>query len=283
MDIEKLPQLEEMVNQNIQDDNIVPVYDAKTQKGNEDRFSTGFERLDEVMNGGFKEGDLVVLSGVSGEGKTTMGQTFTYHLCKKAVPTLWFSYEVSPEFLDKQFTEMGLNSFYLAYTPKKNTTGKLKWIKDKIKEGWTKYATKVVFIDHLDFVLGTDVKDSDTQAIAFKKIATELKALAVELNVVIVSIAHLRKVPPGKEPDMQDIGYSAGIFQLADYVFIVQREKEKQSGMGKEEGTLYTNNSFIKIVKNRETGQLIYIKCQHQNGKFTQLTNRDDGGDPTNF
>jgi len=301
MDINNIPNLEDYneqpqvtdgefdsfnVDAHITDDKVLPlseIAERDKDKGT-DRFSTGFVDFDEVMEGGFKEGDLVVISGISGEGKSSYGQTLTYNLCNKGIPTLWFSYEVSAKHLDKKFRKMGIDQFYHVYTPEKNTTGKLEWIKYKIKESYLKYMTKVVIIDHIDFLTPTDIKNSDNETIALKKITTELKTLAIKLNMTIIIMAHLKKLPEGKEPDMQDIGHSAGIFQLADYVFMIWREKEKRSfGSNKfknSDGDLVTNKSVIKIVKNRETGQLKYIVCRYIDERFIKETKIEEPVEP---
>lgn len=270
----------------ITEDEVKPLKDLiDKNKSNLEKYSTGYDVFDEAMEGGIKDGDLIIISGISGQGKTSFAQSLTYNLCKNAIPTLWFSYEVSVEHLDRKFKKMEIDNFYYVFAPKKNTTGKLEWIKYKIKESWIKYATKVVFIDHIDFLIPSGSKTSDNEAIALKRIATELKSLAIELNVIIVVMAHLKKIPDNKEPDMQDIGYSAGIFQLADYVIIVMREKvnnAKAFGGSNYNDELYTNNSIIKIVKNRETGQLKFIKCQYQNNRFIQLTQKYEKDDTNN-
>lgn len=272
------PTLDELIEQTrlvYCEDKILPIYEIVGKRNVKlERFSTGFQKLDKVMNNGFKDGDLVIISGISGEGKTTLAQTLTFNLTKNGIGCLWFSYEVSIEHLDNKFKEMGMLDHYNAYSPEKNTTGQLDWIKAKIREGWIKYATKVVFIDHIDFLTPTNLKTSDNQSIAYKNITTELKSLAIELNVTIVLMAHCKKNLNGKEPEMEDIGYSGGIFQLADYVLIVFREKLPRT----EElsGNLSSNKSIIKLVKNRETGQRIYIVTQYNNGKLLELTEKYD-------
>ena len=266
----------------IEEDKVLPLKEIVSQnKKQYDRFSTGFKDFDNAMNGGLKNGDLVIISGISGEGKTSYAQTMTYHLCKNAIPCLWFSYEVSLEHLDNKFKTMGISDFYEVYTPQKNTTGQLDWIKYKIKESWAKWGTKVVFIDHIDFLTPADIKSSDNEAIAYKKIATQLKSLAIELDMIIVCMAHLKKLPEDKEPGMQDIGYSAGIFHLADYVLMIWREKIKDKKLYSKEPTGYiaTNRTIIKIVKNRETGILKFITCQYINNKFVQ----ENYEEPINF
>ncbi len=286
MQFNEIPSMEQLSKLNGKaEDQVLPIIEiVANQKNINERFSTGFRIFDDIMKKGFKNGDLVIISGISGEGKTTFAQTLTYNLCKNVIPCLWFSYEVSIEELNRKFLEMGILDFYSAYAPKKNTTGNIEWIKEKIKEGWIKYATKVVFIDHIDFLTPIGIKTGDNETIALKKITTELKTLAIELDIVIVLMAHIKKLENNKEPEMQDIANSAGIFQLADYVFMLFRERNKQykSFGGDITGDLFTNNSIIKLVKNRETGQNKFLKVIYSKGRFTPLAQENYEFTPSN-
>jgi len=239
---------------------------------NRQPFGIGMKNFDRAMQGGFRGEDLVIVAGRSGEGKTTLAQTWTVNLVKRAVPCLWFTYELSVTNLDRKFREMGLNSdTYLVAAPAYNTTGKLEWVKLKIREAKEKYMTQVIFIDHIDFLVPSDVKTTDNQSIALKKIATELKTLAIQENVAIVCMAHVRKTESAKELEMSDIGYSAGIFQLADYVFMINREEEEQkrtSILQKNSGQVFKNEAKVKLVKNRLTGETVYQYVHHTAGKF---------------
>jgi len=276
MELKEIPTTEEITRlSEITDDQVVHIKDAiKKGKGNLDRFPIGFRELDESMSGGLKYGDLYVISGKSGQGKTTLAQTMTYNLCKQGFPCLWFSFEVSLEHLNRKFEEMGIGNFYYAYTPKKITTGKLDWVKFKIKEAKLKYDVPIVVIDHIDFLLPSTITRGDSREIMLKNVTMELKSIAIQENVIIILLAHLRKLSADKEPDMEDIGYSGGIYQNADYVVFVMREKIGEAiGLANKQnsGYTYSNNSIIKYVKNRETGILKFIKCQYDNGRLLQL------------
>ena len=271
MDIENLTDgdLEAFLNC---EDKVVLLKDIKVGQAS-DKFSLGFRVFDEALNKGVKEGDLIIISGRSGEGKTTFAQTLTYNFCKTGVPCLWFSYEVSLRELNRKFEEMEIKDFYEVAVPEKNTTGEIEWVSAKIKEGWARYATKIVFIDHIDYLVPKNCRSSDNEQQNLKRIATELKELAINLKIVIITMAHVKKIDNKKEPELYDIGYSAGIFQLADLVFMVSREKIPRRAINENEGDLFTQNSIVKIVKNRETGILKFIKLRYTNGKLLETDN----------
>lgn len=269
MKTENIPDLEQIEYDPKAEDAVVRLPEIVSDFDTSDTYTPcGYKKFDEAMDGGFRGGDLVIISGISGHGKTSLAQTLTYNLCKREIPTLWFSYEVSVAHLHRKFERMGISEFYHVYTPKKNTTGKLDWIKSKIREGIVRYNTQVVFIDHIDFLKSTKTKSQDNEAIALKNIAIEIKDLAVELDVTIVMMAHVKKLPNDSEPNMQDIGYSAGIFQLADYVMMVWRKKDKFN-----KSQVYGKDSCIKIVKNRMTGHMPYLNVTMENEKLIATEN----------
>lgn len=280
MDINSIPtlaQLEQMSEEDVMklvhpDHEVLPIAEiAAIKPPNGDIYPTGLELLDKAMLGGFRGGDLVVLSGMSGHGKTSLAQTMTYWLTKRTIPCLWFSYEVSVQRLHEKFVAMGIEPHYHAFAPKRNQSGNVEWIEQRIIEGVKKYMTQVIFIDHIDFLTPTSIKTSDNENIALKKVATELKQLAIKLNVVIVLMAHVRKVPSGKEPEMQDISSSSGIFQLADYVIITQRLMEKNSNPFSRSGDVFSNTNKTKLVKNRLTGDTVFFHSELRHGLFVAI------------
>lgn len=280
MDINSIPtlaELEKMTDEDVlklvhPDHEVLPISEiAAIKPPNSDAFPTGLPMLDKAMNGGFRGGDLVVVSGMSGHGKTSLAQTMTYWLTKILIPCLWFSYEVSVQRLHEKFLQMGIEPHYHAYAPKRNQSGDLDWIEARIVEGVKKYMTQVIFIDHIDFLTPSSIKTSDNENIALKKVATELKQLAIKLNVVIVLMAHVRKVPRGNEPEMQDISSSSGIFQLADYVIITQRLMEKPSNPFSRSGEVFSNTNKTKLVKNRLTGDTVFFHSELRHGLFINV------------
>lgn len=281
---------------------VVPMLEAveamAKKDGESDKFPIGFNVFSEVMavgtkNGGVMDGDLVVISGKSGHGKTTFAQTVSYHLAKDlGLPQLWFSYEMQITEIWEKFKAMGMPQDFLGYCPLKLESGNVDFIERKINEGIEKHNVKVVFIDHLGFltpkVNERNAKDFEWNYSAYLgQLVRQLKIMAIEKKIIIFLLAHVRKTK--EELDIDDIAHSVGIAQEADFVFMVERERlpgpktparqyksNDNSLVGDEPSPLYTHgNVFSKysrvlLVKNRRTGISKYLRCELINGRLQE-------------
>lgn len=261
-------------------DYVVPIKDACEHKGKySEAYSLGFNILDNAMKapsetvGGIRNGDLAVITGISGSGKTTFSENIVMNLDKIAIPTLFFSYEVMIDNLYAKFVDMNISEKALIYTPKKNVSGNVKWIKEKIKEAQEKYYVKAIFIDHIDFLSPSDLKSSDQRRIIIRDICQELKTLAINLEIGIFLIAHVKKVQ-GREVEMQDLAESSALFQIPDYVFSVGRHYKTEMNKGVE--TLVPiNEGIVKILKNRLTGEQPFMNFVLENNI---IKDKDESG-----
>lgn len=60
---------------------------------------TGFDKLDEVLHGGFRSGSLALLAGQQGLGKTTLAMQIARNAAIAGRSVIYFSYEHNPESL----------------------------------------------------------------------------------------------------------------------------------------------------------------------------------------
>ena len=285
MEIKNIPDYKG-IKPNSEDDRVLPLKEvAESERGEVigiEKFSTGFKKFDEAMKGGFSIGDFVAIGGRESQGKTSFAQTLTYYFSKQAIPCLWFSYETYNHELDKKFRTMGIDEDYLVYVPAKNTSNNLDWIKDKIKEGVSKYSTKVVFIDHIRKLVSQKANRAGNKNQFLSAISSELKDLAKELEIVIVTMVHLNKLR-GSIPTNEDIADTSDIANEADCVMLIWRlRNEEKTSMklgedrtedGDEE---MSNESRIKMTKARPTGFTPIIKTYYKNDKFELITNNYD-------
>jgi archaellum biogenesis ATPase FlaH len=235
-------------------------------------FPTGFEAFDKNMLGGFKEGDLVVITAPTGHGKTTFAQSLTCNIAKTNVPVLFFSFEVMIGNIWKRFEEMGMSKKSVVYSPLKISNGTIEWIEKRILEGIKKYNVRMVVIDHLGFLLpkkqGYDNQMSSNYSAFLGGICRDLKTLAIKNNLVILLLAHVKKTD---KPTINDIRDSSGIAQESDYVFILERQLMTQKKGGDMIDMQYSDDTVITLAKNRLTGITPKIKCHIVQAKFVEL------------
>lgn len=211
---------------------------------------------------GFRCGELVVVSGPTGHGKSSLLQSFTYDFNEKDISCLWFSYEVGVRDLVKRFT-VDMPSFTL---PLKTVESNFKWMQLRIWESIAKFETKVVFIDHLHYLLDMSYLAKVNTSLAIGMLMRDLKKLAVETDTLIFLVSHLSKTRLEEEPDLDDIRDSSFIGQESDIVLVIYREKSNGE-YGK---------SWVKVAKNRRNGTIGSVPVVLRKGRYYEQSLYDD-------
>ncbi len=126
---------------------------------------------------------------------------------------------------------MGVDENFKAYAPEKIATHKIDFVAQKICEARDAFKTKIVFIDHLGFLVSDpsnyDQNISSNYATQLTTICRRLKSIALSEGVVIILLAHLKKpAHSNAEPDLHDLKDSSGIAQEADAVVLINRKKD---------------------------------------------------------
>ena len=204
-------------------------------------------RLDSAL-GGFEGGEVTVISGLTGQGKTLFAQSLTRNFHLRDIISTWFSYEVTPKWFIKAFGD-SLPTFYLPTKLKDNT---LDWLEERIYEGLLKYGSRAVFIDHLHFLVDMRTRNNMSLEIGFTMRA--LKKIAIAHNICLFIIAHTEKIRTDSELDINCLSDSSFIGQEADNVLMIWRDLKTD------------NEAFLKVVKNRKHGTYIKIPLIKVNG-----------------
>jgi len=228
--------------------------------------------FDDVIDGGVNPGDVVVIAGQTGQGKTTLAQDWTISMIRgdRKAKALWFSYEVLPSHLWKKFQAMGMSREDCAFIPAKHSTGNLAWVEAKIKEGKERFGIKSVFIDHLGFllpktqgILGKNLSNNYSSFLT--QVMRDIKTIALREEVIIFLPVHMKKVDSHqRQADINDIKDSSGVGQESDLVFLIEREKDRTP----DAKSYFTNTTKITLAKNRKTGTTIVGKFSMINGRF---------------
>jgi len=197
---------------------------------------TRLPSLDRIL-GPLEAGELTVVSGPTGSGKTTLCRSFTMSFSEQSMPSLWFSFEMPwKQFLIK-FHPDYLPRFYGPLTlSQKSVT----WIEERIIEAKLKYGVSIVLIDHLHFLL--DLARVKHASIEIGEIVRSLKLLALKHNLIFFLIAHTIKVREDREFGLGDARDSGLIEAEADNVLYIWRDRKKE------------NCSILKVAKNRKHG-----------------------------
>lgn len=210
-------------------------------------FKTGIQRLDEKMEN-LEPGELIVVSGPTGHGKTTVMDTIGRNMAKAGDNVLWFTYEVTPEKFLEKYRKPGIPPVLM---PLELKTSRLDWIEERIHEAKLKHDCRVVIVDHLHFLVDEVEQRNVTYAVG--NVIKRIKRIALEHRVLIFLLAHLTKVKfEEREPSENDLRDSSFIPQYSDGVWIIYRRLDPSKDMGDDEP--FSNLSRIVICKARRSG-----------------------------
>lgn len=228
--------------------------------------STGIGIFDEALVGGFSPGDLIIIAGRSGVGKTTLTQDLTASFLTAEHPVLWFSYEVMAVPLYRKFLEMSLpeECYQRLYVPAPPLISSIDDIIALIKKAKEQHGVKVIALDHIGFI-DPDLGRHGNHALAVTHIVRSLKRLAVDEELFIILPVHVRKVD-AQEPTLEDVRDSYGVVQEADAVFLIDRKRS--STQAEREQSYYSDHVRIMLAKNRKTGVSKSGTFSLLNGRF---------------
>jgi replicative DNA helicase len=235
-------------------------------------FKTGLFKLDEYVEG-FETGEVTVISGPTGNGKTLFADSLGQRLMRlEKMNIAWFSYEVPTQKMIQKYvsaydsTELGL------YVPMELKTGNVEWLKKKCLEAQLKYNCQAVFIDHIHFLV--DMATKQNMSLNIGGVMRQIKHdIAKAMNIMVFIICHQGQ-PKEDEPSIENIRDSSFIGQESDNVFIVYRlpdplpEELKQNGKIKGYPRTYDNGlAVVKVEKARRAGtyrkKIIFKKQDH--------------------
>ena len=175
--------------------------------------------LDQAVDG-FREGELIVISGPTKNGKTLLGQSLTSAFIRQQYYPLWFSYEVPVRQFINSFPQMPL-----IYMPQKLKAHALTWFEDRVNESFEKYHTRIIFCDHLHYLI--DLARIRNPSIEIGQIIRRLKTLAVNGDYLIFLLCHTTKGVSDEDLSFEAIRDSSFISQESDSVLMIKRTPKK--------------------------------------------------------
>lgn len=211
--------------------------------------STGVGALDDVI-GGLKPGQLIVVAGRPGGGKSVLCNDFARAAAIRQVePVVMFSLEMGRHEVQKRLlsAEAGVDLAHITNGPLSDwersvlrdraeklrgvfididdTAGAdLNYIRSTSRKIHAKTGLGLIIVDYLQLV--TAPSGADNRAVAVGEISRGLKILARELGVPVVAAAQINRSSESRQdrrPQLSDLRESGSIEQDADVVVLLHR------------------------------------------------------------
>lgn len=241
---------------------------AGTGQPGPDTIPTGFPSLDQMLGGGLRKQDLVILAGDVGSGKSALGLGIAIRTALKGTPTAYLSGEMTEERLmeralalegrasvdairsgdldDMTRASVGAAAVRLRGLPLQvrplvgSSFAEVEQVLDTVPR------RSLVIVDYLQMVAPPqDVAMVDERVAAA---ARALKGLALEREVAVLALAQLPKHGAKRRdprPSLDDLGGLGAVKQHADVVLAIYREEMYRPGGGVEGAT------ELIVAKNR--------------------------------
>jgi len=249
---------------------------------------TGLSDLDSLTSG-FHNGDLVIIAGRPGMGKTALALTIARNAAVEwRIPVGFFSlemadYQIAMRLLcaearvdshlvrtgrlpREQWSKLSVKSGELAKAPiyiDDSPSPTMLEIRAKARRLKAEKDVKVIFLDYLQLIRATRASDSRQQEIA--EISRGLKALAKELDIPVVALSQLSRAPEQRggdhRPQLSDLRESGAIEQDADVVIFVYRPVMYKKSREKEGISHDEEKKAEIIVAKQRNGPIDTVKA----------------------
>ena len=259
-----------------------------------EKFNTGIQKLNKII-GGFYMGQVILLTGERGQGKSTLASQFGTMAVKAGYNTFFYSGELMDwyfrNWLDLQVAgDRHINKIRNPYGDYDYSVdgnvypsieqwygGRIKIydnniiqedehddLLETIEKAITRYSCRVILIDNLMTAMEDNITaDLNRQQTAFVR---SLTRIAKRFNVLIFLVAHPKKNQTGKfNFTNDDVSGSSNITNLVDVVLRYDLPPKKD-----EDNDTPRPQRILQVFKNRLTGRL----CLDGIGLYYQESSR---------
>ncbi len=257
-----------------------------------DIVTTGLENLDNILDGGMRGGNLIVIGARPGHGKTALADTIGRHVAGNlGLPVGKFSMEMqNQEGAQRALAAEGRiplhalrrpgrmsNEHWSSFTRAVETLRQypfysneraglnINQVRAKARALRRRHGMRLLLVDYFQLMAGTNPKLQRSQQL--EEASRGLKALAKELNIPVILLAQVNRTVE-KElnpmPRMSDLKDCGSLEQDADVILFLHRPKVHTPGLDAE----WNHYAKGRIAKQRggRTGDLNF----DFDGQFTR-------------
>uniref|UniRef100_A0A1B6ML71 DNA 5'-3' helicase n=1 Tax=Graphocephala atropunctata TaxID=36148 RepID=A0A1B6ML71_9HEMI len=222
-----------------------------------------FPALNNILKG-HRRGEMTILTGPSGAGKTTLMSEYSLDLAMQGVTTLWGSFEIRNERLARtmlqqlchfplhlhldQFNKWAdvfqlLPLYFMTFHGQQP----LKTVMEAVEHATYVHDISHVVIDNVQFMMGLSEGDSSLDRFYRQdSIIGAFRNFATTANCHVTLVIHPRKEKDAEMLSMNSVFGGAKATQEADNVLIIQQKTMQNLKLRK----------FLQIAKNRYSGDL---------------------------
>jgi len=215
---------------------------------------------------------MVMVSGVSGIGKTSYVMNIADELMKKKIPTLVLPFERGIKTVGGRFIQVKYNKTEDELIAMKDSewekiipdvvelplyfslpgTNDVKSVVEKAKRF---FGVRVVIVDHLDYSL---LPSNGNQVDEMKRVLQEWKSICLEQNIIFIVVHHIKKqdglgtIP--KKPRMEDLKGGSASYQVPEAVIMLSSPEKNQIEIDVVKNKGEVNSKIFSV--NNATGKI---------------------------
>lgn len=241
--------------------------------------SLSFPTLNTILKG-HRKGELTIITGPTGIGKTTMLAQLSLDYLVQGVNTLWGSFEVRNVRLAKtlltQFAHKRIEdnieefdfwadkfSALPLYFLKFHGSTDISEVLDAMEYSVYVYDTEHIIIDNLQFMTPGHISRGFEKFDILDSTVSRLRKFATHHNVHVSLVIHPRKEDDGRALSTSSVFGSAKATQEADNVIIIQQGKQ---------------NRYLEVTKNRFNGELgkVPYRFIRDSNRYVEISRNND-------
>ena len=252
--------------------------------------TTGLFDLDEMLDGGMQRGNLIVIGARPSMGKTALGMTVGLHAAQNHAVAMLSMEMPHADLRDRQLAILGRiplshlkrpklhgldygrvveaveRSKSLRFFATDKSGQNILQVRSRARTIKRKRGLDVLVVDYIGLMAGLNPKDS--RAYQIEEISRGLKALAKELDIVVICLAQVNRGAMDRAnstPGLHDLRDSGAIEQDADVVAFIHRPIVANPSAGDK----FHSYALVRVAKNRQ-GRTGDVHC-HYHGECTRF------------